>query len=65
MKFTLVLDSGESFSFAASVADLSCCSESYFVASLRQANPSGVLGFDLDSGITNSHFDLISEVSTG
>ena len=33
-KFILVPDSGQSSSFAASVVDLSCCFENYFVASL-------------------------------
>lgn len=64
-KFILTLDSGQSFSFVASVVDLSCCFESYFVASLWQANPFVVLGFGLDSEITGSHFDLIFKVFTG
>ena len=64
-KFILVPDSGQSSSSAASVVDLSCCFENYFVASLWQANPSEVLGFGLDSEITGSHFDLISKVFTG
>ena len=63
--FTLVLDSGQSFDFAASVVDLSCCSENYFAASQGQADPSVVLGFDLDSEVTGLHFVLISKVFAG
>ena len=61
-KFILILDSGQSSSFAASVVDLSCCSESYFVASQGQADPSVVLGFGLDSEVIGLHFDLVSKV---
>ena len=63
-KFILILDSGQSFSFAASVVDLSCCSESYFAVSQGQANPSEVLGFGPDSEVIGLHFDLISKVFT-